>query len=126
MDKQAPETHFDRLFVRNMVESSVRIAVLFLLLYFSYDIIKPFIIPLIWGGIIAMASFPLVRWLQNKTGMKRGLAASLVCLVFILALVIPTFSLTSALISSAKGLTTQLEQGTLTIPPPSEKIAELP
>jgi len=119
-------THFDRLFVRNMVESAIRIALLFGLFFFSYDIIRPFVIPLMWGGIIAMAAFPLVRWLEDKTGLKRGWAATLVTLAFILALVVPTFSLTASLIGSTKSLTQSLEAGTLTIPPPSEKVADWP
>ena len=54
MEDQTPETHFDRLFVRNMVESALRIGLIFGLLAFSYDIIRPFMVPLVWGGIIAI------------------------------------------------------------------------
>ena len=126
MENNSSPNHFDRLFVRNMVESAIRIALLFTLLIFSYDIIRPFLIPLLWGGIIAIAAFPLTRWVEGKIGNKRGLAASLVALFFIILLVVPSFSLTSSLVASAKSISTQMEEGSLAVPPPSEKIAELP
>lgn len=125
-NNDTPDTAFDSQVVRNMVESAIRIALLFGLFFFSYDIIKPFTVPLLWGGIIAMAAFPLVRWLEEKVGIKRGWGATLVSLAFILALVVPTFGLTSSLIASTKSLTQALEAGTLNVPPPPEKVADWP
>ncbi len=50
MDKQI-EKHQSSVFINNMVESSIRIGLLFVLLIWTYDIIKPFIIPpVLWGG----------------------------------------------------------------------------
>ena len=78
MENQEQDTGFDPLFVRNMVESSLRIGLLLLLLIMTYDIIKPFTVPILWGAIIAMAAFPLVKWLEPKLGGRRGLAATLI------------------------------------------------
>ena len=52
---QDDNTGFDPQFVRNMIESALRLGLLFILLLLAYDIIKPFINPIIWGAIIAMA-----------------------------------------------------------------------
>ena len=130
MSNETPEGQqsapFDPLFVHNMVESFLRIGLLLILLSMSYDIIKPFTVPIIWGAIIGIAAFPLVKWLEGKLGGKRGLSATLVSLLFILALVIPTWQVTEALMGSVKGLSTAIQDGTLQVPPPSPKIAELP
>ena len=40
MENEKPEAGYDPLFVRNMIESSLRIGLLVLLLILSYDIIK--------------------------------------------------------------------------------------
>lgn len=122
----APTTGFDPLFVRNMVESFLRIGLLILLLTMSYDIIKPFTVPIIWGAIIGIAAFPLVKWLEGKIGGKRGLAATLISLFFILLLVIPTWQVTDALLGSLRNLGTAMEEGSLQVPPPSPRVAELP
>lgn len=121
-----PTSGYDALFVRNMVESFLRIGLIIILLMISYDIIKPFTMPILWGAIIAMAAFPLVKWLEPKIGGKRGLASSLVCLSFILILVIPTYSLTDAVLGGMKNLAVQLDEGTLHVPPPNEKVKDWP
>jgi predicted PurR-regulated permease PerM len=126
MESPESNTHFDAKFVRNMVESALRIGLVFVLLYATYDIIRPFLIPLTWGGIIAIAAFPLVKWLESKLGGRRGLAATLITLVFILLLVLPTFAVTESLISTVKTISTQVEEGNLQVPPPPAKVADLP
>ena len=126
MENQQPNGGYDPLFVRNMIESALRIGLLLILLIFSYDIIKPFVTPILWGAIIAMAAFPLVKWLQPKLGGRRGLAATVVTLLFILALVLPTWSVTEATLGGIKKLSAGLESGELQVPPPSAKVADWP
>jgi len=126
MENQPNDTHFDPLFVRNMVESALRIGLLVLLLMLTYDIIRPFTLPILWGAIIAMAAFPLVKWLQPKVGGRRGLAATLVTLFFILSLVLPTWSVTDATLGGLKKLTVALEAGQLQVPPPPAKVQDWP
>ncbi len=78
VDNKSPIADYDPLFVRNMIESTLRIGLLALLLTVSYQIIRPFTVPILWGAIIAIAAFPLVKWLEPKLGGRRGLSASLV------------------------------------------------
>ncbi len=72
MDKQS-ERNESKLFISNMVESAIRIGLIFVLLMFTYDIIRPFILPVIWGAIIAVALLPLTKKLQRAYGGRRGL-----------------------------------------------------
>jgi len=126
MDTENKNTNYDTLFVRNMIESFLRIGLLVLLLVFSYDIIKPFVVPIMWGAIIAIAAFPLVRWLQPKLGDRRGFSAALVSLAFILILVIPAWWTTDALLGGLKNLSGNLEDGSLTVPPPDTSVRDWP
>ena len=126
MEQPTESNNFDPQFVRNMIESTLRIGLLLILLTYAYDIIKPFITPIIWGAIIAMAAFPLVKWLEPKLGGRRGLAASLITVFFILALVIPTWSVTDATLGGLKKLHTQLEAGELQVPPPAASVQDWP
>lgn len=126
MDPATPNTGFDRLFVRNMVESALRIGLVFILLWMTYDIIRPFLIPIVWGGIIAIAAFPLVKRLQVLLGGRRGLAASLVTVFFILVLVLPAYQLTEALLGAAKSVSAKLSHGELQIPGPNPSVADWP
>jgi predicted PurR-regulated permease PerM len=120
------DTNFDPLFVRNMLESSLRIGLVFLLLVWSYDIIRPFMVPLLWGSIIAMAAFPLVTWLEPKLGGRRGLTCTLISLFFILALVIPTWIVTDSMLGGLKKLHVAIEAGELRVPAPPASVEEWP
>lgn len=126
MYNESPNAGFDPLFVRNMIESALRIGLLLILLVLCYDIIKPFTVPILWGAIIAIAAFPLVKWLEPKLGGRRGLAAILVCLVFLLILVLPVWSVTEAALGGMKHFSTGLDSGELKVPPPSAKVADWP
>ena len=126
MDNTPKDTAFDPLFVRNMVESALRIGLVFLLLLFAYDIIKPFTVPILWGAIIAMAAFPLVKWLEPKLGGRRGLAATLITLFFILALVMPVWTVTDSVVGGVKNLSAALEAGEVNVPAPPAKVADWP
>jgi predicted PurR-regulated permease PerM len=126
MDNEGNSAGFDPLFVRNMIESALRIGFLLALLTFAYDIVKPFTTPIMWGAIIAMAAFPLVKWLEPKIGGRRGLAATLVTLFFILALVVPTWSVMDVMVGSLKKATVALEAGELRVPPPSPSVEGWP
>lgn len=126
MDNENPNAGFDPLFVRNMIESALRIGLLIVLLVLAYDIVKPFTTPILWGAIIAMAAFPLVKWLEPKLGGRRGLAAALVTLFFILALVIPTWSVMDASVGGLRKASVALEEGKLRVPPPSAKVQDWP
>ncbi len=117
---------FDTLFVRNMVEAALRIGLIFLLLLLTYDIVRPFLLPLAWGGIIAIAAFPLTRRLEGWLGGRRGLAATLVTLSLILILVLPCYQLTEALFKTARSISLQLSSGELQVPGPSESVAHWP
>ena len=126
MENPKPTPSFEPLFVRNMIESTLRIGLLLILLLYTYEIIRPFTTPILWGAIIAIAAFPLVRWLQPKLGGHRGLACSLVTLVFIAALVAPAWTATDAAVGGLKKLSTGLASGELRIPPPSARVTISP
>ncbi len=126
MDTEIKDIGFDKRFVRNMVESALRIGLIFVLLALTYDIIRPFIIPLVWGGIIAIAAFPLTKRIEGFLGGRRGMAATLLTLFMILILVVPCYQVTESLLKAAKSVSNQIQTGGLQIPSPKESVADWP
>lgn len=126
MENKSSGAGYDPLFVRNMIESFLRIGFLLVLLTLAYDIVKPFTTPILWGAIIAMAAFPLVKWLESKIGGRRALAATLVTLFFIVALVVPTWAVMDASIGGLKKASVALEAGEYKVPPPPAKVKDWP
>ena len=125
MDKQL-EAHKSNVFINNMVESSIRIGLLFVLLFWTYDIIKPFIIPVIWGAIIAVALMPLTKKLEKVLNGKRGLSATILTILAILLIVAPFFILSTSLFSFISDMVASLHAGSFVIPGPPEKVTQIP
>ncbi len=112
-------------FVLKNIESYVKTALVFLIIYLCFLIFKPFMLPVIWGVIIAVAIYPLHVKL-TKLVKKSGLSSAIITLVFLALIIVPSIFFTSALVDSVKELSAGIEEGTLVVPPPSDSVAEWP
>jgi predicted PurR-regulated permease PerM len=126
MSTDSNTTSRDEAFVNNMVESALRIGLLFLLAFWAYSIVKPFVIPIVWGAIIAVALMPAVQKLSTALGGRHGLAATLLTLVSLAVLIVPTVIVTDSLVESAQKLIAAIDRGSITIPIPPPEVAEWP
>jgi predicted PurR-regulated permease PerM len=120
------KTSEDELFVTRAVEATIRIAILGILVVWCFQIIVPFIVPVLWAVIIAVALYPTFKKAESALGGRRGLAATLVTVVMMVLLVVPAFLLIESLISGVQHLAAGLRDGTLQIPPPPEGVTGWP
>jgi predicted PurR-regulated permease PerM len=116
----------DRLFQRRAIEASIRIGLIVLLVLWCFNIVKPFVLVILWGAIIAVAIYPLFNRLQALFGNRQKLAATLITLIALAMLITPTVMLSGSAIESSAELAHQLKEGTLSVPPPSAKVKEWP
>lgn len=114
----------NKQFIDNMVESALRIGLIFVLLFWSYQLISPFLIPILWGAIIAVALMPVVLKLKALLGGRHATAATLVTLLGVALLVAPTIILSDSIVGSVQTVATQFEQGDIDIPKPPPEVAE--
>ncbi|MEY4932638.1 MAG: hypothetical protein RLZZ403_958, partial [Pseudomonadota bacterium] len=63
-------------------------AIMLGILTLTYVILQPFIIPVIWAGILAYVSWPLHEWLQKLT-RRPTIAALLTTLLLAVAIILP-------------------------------------
>ncbi|MFV2060418.1 MAG: AI-2E family transporter [Gammaproteobacteria bacterium] len=113
-------------FTMQAIETTIRLGLIFLLLSWCLDIIRPFILPVIWGIIIAVAIYPLFIKLRAMMGGRNKLAATVYTLVMVGLLVTPTVMISGSLIDSSQNITENIQQGTLVIPPPNKSVNEWP
>ena len=62
--------NYEQRFVSNALEATIRIGVLILLAAWCFDIVKPFIIPIVWGIIIAVSIYPGFLRLRKAIGER--------------------------------------------------------
>jgi predicted PurR-regulated permease PerM len=117
---------YDKSFVSNVVESALRVGLLFILAVWSYEIVKPFAVPVIWGAIIAVAAMPLTLKLESHLGGRRTLAAALVTLSFMGVLLLLFTLVANSTIGPARSLASSLAEGHLHVPAPPDDVASWP
>jgi predicted PurR-regulated permease PerM len=116
----------EKVFVNRALEAAIRIGVIVLLVAWCFQIVRPFIVPIVWGIIIAVAVYPGYRRLLSVIGGRRGLSAVLCTFLLLVLFIVPALLLLGTLINSAKLLATDLSNGTLSIPLPPENINAWP
>jgi predicted PurR-regulated permease PerM len=97
-----------------------------MLAWWCFNIVKPFILPVLWGAIVAVALYPLFRKLQSLLGGREKLTAIVMTTVALAILIVPTIMLSESLVTNTQRISARIEAGTLTIPPPSDKVKDWP
>jgi len=118
-------TASDKAFLHRSLEATIRIGLLLIITVWCFKIVEPFIIPLIWGIIIAIAAYPLYSRLRTALGDRHKLAATAFTLAFLIILLVPTVLLTETLIDGLEMLAEKTRDGSLSIPPPPESLGNL-
>ena len=113
-------------FAHNAVEAAVRIGVIALLVVLCYEIARPFFVPVVWGVILSIAFYPSFAWLAKLFGGRKSIAALLITLLALVVLIGPIGFLVVLLIENLQLLATEIQGGTLKIPPPPDFLVSLP
>jgi predicted PurR-regulated permease PerM len=123
----SPHQHSnDRLYVARALETTIHIGLVVLLLFWCFQIGRPFLLILVWGTIIAIAIYPAFRKLKSAMGGRDKMAAALITVIFLLILIIPTIMLSGSVVKTAQEYSGELFGGTLHIPAPPEGIKTWP
>jgi predicted PurR-regulated permease PerM len=109
------------------IDNFIKIVVLSAILYWSFNIIEPFILLMVWAIIVAVALYPMYQKVIGIfKGKKKGLITSLFVIVLLSLIILPTVSTTQSIVETTKELYHNFEQGSLNIPPPNESVKEWP
>ena len=122
-----PETGFTEEKIQKIaVDTVLRIGLLVALMFWCFQIISPFLYPIVWGIIIAVASYGSYERLTELIGGRPILAAILVILIFLAVMIVPVALLIESMVNGIGVLADEARQGTLKIPPPPERVAGWP
>jgi predicted PurR-regulated permease PerM len=108
------------------IEIAIRLAVVALLAVWCFQIFRPFLLPMIWGMIIAVALAKPFGQLVGLVGGRRGIAAAIFTLAAIVLIVLPTFRIADSVVRSSVDLAQQMEAETLQVPPARESVRDWP
>ncbi|MGI9535817.1 MAG: AI-2E family transporter [Desulfocapsaceae bacterium] len=109
-----------------LIETSIRIALIAIMAVVTVRITMPFLMPVAWGVIIAVAVNPFITSIANKLGGRKKLTSILFAVIIIAALIVPSVFLVASSIETVHEVAEALEVGTFTVPDPPESVAGWP
>jgi predicted PurR-regulated permease PerM len=115
-----------RNFEKRAIESAIKIAIIATMVISTILIIKPFLIPVIWGIIIAVAVEPLIAGVTPILGGSRKLASILFAVLTITIMLTPTSMMATSSFNIAQKIGKKMEEKKLVVPPPPAEVKNWP
>jgi len=123
---QGGEQSTTEIRLHDYIEPALRIGALFLVIYWVTLIVAPFIPAIMWAIIIAVACYPLFVWLAAALGGREKTAATLITVFALILIILPATWLGQASVEWGTAQAQKINEGTLTIPTPPDRVAEWP
>ncbi|MDW5317347.1 AI-2E family transporter [Rhizobium sp. PL01] len=122
----AEEDASGRSTIETRITDFVRLAVIVLLAYWSYTLVAPFILIVIWAAILTVALYPFYEGLRTLLGGRRRIAAFLITVVGLGIIIGPLAAIALNFVEATQWLIEKLTTGTLHFPAPSEAVRSWP
>ncbi len=110
----------------SVFDITIRLFILLIIVAWCLLIMYPFVSIILWSLILALAIYPLHNKLAKKMGGKPKLASFIIVVSILAIIFIPSFMLVDSLSDEIKVLKQSYDDGTLSIPAPTEKVKDWP
>ncbi len=104
----------------------LKLGLIAILVVLSFQILEPFILPAIWGVILAIALYSAFLKLSDRLHGYRKIAAAIITILLLLLFMGPFGILSVGLVENLQDLATQLQSGGFKIMSPPDAIADWP
>jgi predicted PurR-regulated permease PerM len=111
---------------RRVIDITIRVGVVALLGYLCFSILVPFLIPTMWGILLAVAVSPLHARITRMFHGRAKLAAVLLTIIALAALLLPALMASISIVENGAELVRSIENGTFVFPPPPEAVRDWP
>ncbi len=109
-----------------LLDVLIRAGLILALVMLCYQVFAPFLTLMVWALILAVALYPMHQYLADKLGGKQGVAATILTLLGIALIIVPTAVLMSSLGDSVQQLIVDVQENALEIPAPPDAVATWP
>jgi len=123
---QQPDPEAKLTVSSNLLDVFIRGALIIALGVLCYQVFSPFLPLMAWSIVLAVTLYPLQRWLARVFGGKQWLASTVLVIIACLLIIIPTGLLLNSLADDVRNLISGVQNNTLKIPAPSDRVAQWP
>jgi predicted PurR-regulated permease PerM len=116
----------EKQYIKQSIEITIRLVLIFVLLWYCFNIISPFISSLLWAIISAVAIYPLFEWIKEKTKMSNTSTAISITVFALFLFVIPFYLLLTVLTNEFYFIASELNKNVIEIPTLPQEIGNWP
>jgi predicted PurR-regulated permease PerM len=109
-----------------VIQIAIRLALLAVLIYWSFLLLDPFIPILVWAVVLAVALYPAQEWLSGLLGGRPRTSALIMTLAVLAVFLGPAAWLGIGLVDGLRGISDQLTSGNVDIPSPPDGLKDWP
>lgn len=110
----------------SVYDVTIRLFFLFIIIGWCLMIMLPFVHIILWGIILGIAFMPMHSTLTQFFKGSTKLASTVIVLISLAIIIIPNVLFLDSIVGGVKEIKEAYQAGTLTIPPPSEKVKTWP
>jgi predicted PurR-regulated permease PerM len=110
----------EALGIERTLELVIRLGLIAVMIGLCVWIMRPFLIAIIWGLIIAVASWPGYSRMLCLLGQRRLMASVLFTVLALILLIFPILLLSGTLVEGVTMVSKSIHQGVIAIPPPPD------
>src|SRR6516165_7678267 len=109
-----------------LMDVLIRAALVLALVLLCYRVFAPFLTLTVWALILAVTLYPLNRAIADKLNGRQGASATLLVLLGIALLVVPTAVLMNSLGDTVQDFIRNVQSNSLEIPRPPDSVSTWP
>jgi predicted PurR-regulated permease PerM len=112
---------------RDLTRTTLGVLFIGALIVTTLWVLRPFIAPTIWATMIAVSTWPMLRWFEARLRGRRSLAVLLMSLLILMLLVVPLMLAIGTIVRHADDIVAQAAMlSGFKLPPPPPWVANLP
>lgn len=112
--------------VRQSLEVTIKVGLVIGLIVWCFMILKPFLMIILWGVILAVAVYPLFKSVTKWLGNSPKIAAVVVTVLLLAMVLLPGFLLGGSLADAIAYIREAFTSGKSMIPPPNDAVKSWP
>ena len=109
-----------------LTNTLIRLALVALIAFLSFQIVVPFGGLLLWALILSVALYPVHQGLANRMGQRQGRSATVIVLVGLLLIGLPTGFVATSFLEEVFEIKDLITSGNASIPAPDPAVADWP
>ncbi len=112
---------------RDTTHTILSVLFICLLIALSFWILRPFLVSVVWGIIIVIATWPILVMLQKRLGIKRGLAVTLMTAALLFIFLAPLMFAIVTITRNSQNISARLRTfNAFSMPAPPEWVKRIP